>query len=51
MADKGLNLFDKHAAECGYLCHQEEEGTSYSWGDSKMYTLGTIANSKTEDTN
>ena len=44
---KGLNLFDDCAAECVYLCPQEEECTSSSWGHSKIYTLGTMANSQT----
>ena len=47
MADKGLNLFDEWAAECVYVCPQEEECTSSSWGESKMYTPGTKANSQT----
>ena len=45
MADKGCNLFDKSVARCVYMFPQEEEYTSSSWGDSKMYTSGTIANS------
>ena len=45
---KGLNLFDDCAAECVYLCPQEEECTSSSWGHSKVYTLGTMENSKTD---
>ena len=48
MTDKGLNLFDDCAAECVYLCPQEEECTSFSWGHSKIYTPGTIANSQTD---
>ena len=47
MADKDLNLLDECAAECVYLCPQEEKCTSFSWGDSEMYTAGTIANSQT----
>ena len=47
MEDKDLNLFDDCAAECVYLCPQEEECTSSSWGHSKIYTLGTMANSQT----
>ena len=46
MVDEGLNPFDECAAECVHLCPQEEESTSSSWGDSKMYTSGTIANSQ-----
>ena len=47
MADKGLNFFDKCAAECVHLCPQEEECT-FSWVNSKMYTPGTLANSQTD---
>ena len=43
---KGLNLFDDCAAKCVYLCPQEEECTSSSWGYSKIYNPGTIANSQ-----
>ena len=46
MTDKGLNLFDECAVEYLHLRPQEEESTSFSWGDSKMYTLGTIVNSQ-----
>ena len=45
---KGLNLFDDCAAECVYMCPQEEECTSYSWGHSKIYTLGTMEDSQTD---
>ena len=48
MAEKGLNLFDECAAEYVHLYPQEEEWTSSSWGDSKMYTPGTVANSQTD---
>ena len=50
MTDKGLNLFDDCAAECVYIysCPQEEECTSSSWGYSKIYTPGTIANLQTD---
>ena len=51
VTDKGLKLFDNCAAEFVYLCPQEEECTSFSWGHSKIYTLGTIANSQTQGTN
>ena len=44
MTDKGLNLFDECATRCVHLSPQEEECTSSSWGDSKMYTSGSIAN-------
>ena len=45
MTDKGLNLFDEYAARCVHLSPQEEECTSSSWGDSKIYTSSSIANS------
>ena len=45
MTNKGLNHFDDCAAKCVYLCLQEEECTY-----SKIYTPGTIANSKTDRT-
>ena len=35
MSDKDLNLFDEYATECVHLCPQEEECTSFSWGDNK----------------
>ena len=44
MTDKGFNLFQKCATICAHLFPQEEECTSSSWGDSKMYTSGSIAN-------
>ena len=44
MADKGLNLFDECTAEFVYLC--PKKSASSSWGDTKMYTPGTIANSQ-----
>ena len=50
MVDKGLNLCDECAAECVHLCPQEEECTSSSRRDSKMYATGTIANSQTDRT-
>ena len=40
------NLFDECAARCVHLSLQEEECTSSSWGDSKMYTSASIANSQ-----
>ena len=46
MTDKGFNLFDTWAARCVHMFPQEEECTSSSWGDSKMYTSGSIANSQ-----
>ena len=44
MIDKGLNLFDECAARCVHAAPQE--CTSSSWGDSKMYTSDSIANSQ-----
>ena len=46
MTDNGFNLFDECAARCVHLFPQEEECTSSSWGDSKMYTSSSIANSQ-----
>ena len=46
MTDKGFNLFDECASRCVHLPPQEEEWTSLSWGDSKMYTSGSIASSQ-----
>ena len=46
MPEKGFNLFDKCATRCVNLSLQEEECSSSSWGDIKMYTSGSIANSK-----
>ena len=49
MRDKGINLFDDCAARCAHLDDvfpQEEECTSASFGDSKMYTSDSIANSQ-----
>ena len=42
MTNKEFNLFD----ECQHLSPQEEECISSSWGDSKMCTSGSIANSQ-----
>ena len=42
MADKEFNLFK----ECAHLFPQEEECTSSSWVDSKMYTSGSKVNSQ-----
>ena len=44
----GLTFFGECAAECVHLCSQEEECTSSSLGDSKMYFPGTIAISQTD---
>ena len=49
MRDKGINLFDECAARCAHLDDvfpQEEERTSASFGDYKMYTSDSIANSQ-----
>ena len=48
MTGKGLNLFDDCPDECVYLCPQEDECTSSSWGHSKIHTLGTMANPQTD---
>ena len=44
MTDKAFNLLDECDARCIHLLTQEEERTSSSWGDSKMYTSGSKAN-------
>ena len=44
MKDKGFNRFGEYATRRLPLFPQEEECTSSSWGDSKMYTSGSIAN-------
>ena len=44
----GLNLYYDFAAECVYLCRQEEECTSSYSRRSKIYSSGTIANSQTD---
>ena len=46
MTDKRFNLFDDCAVRCVHLSPEEEECTSSSWWDSKMYTSGSIANSQ-----
>ena len=46
MTEKRFNLFDEFAVRCVYMFSQEEECTFSSWGDSKMYTSGSIANSQ-----
>ena len=48
VTDRDLNLSDGCAVECVYLCPQEEECTSSSWGNSKIYIPGIIANSQTD---
>ena len=50
MTDKAFNYFDKCAARCVHLFPQEEECTSSSWGDSKVYTSSSIANSQRMET-
>ena len=47
MTDKDLNLFDD-CAEYVHLCPQEEDCTSSSWGHSKIYAPGILANSQTQ---
>ena len=46
MADKNLTFFNECAAEYVHLCPQEKKCISSSWGDSKVYTPGTIASSQ-----
>ena len=46
MSGKGLNVIDDCAGKWVYLRSQEAEWTSSSWGDSKIYTPGTIGNLK-----
>ena len=50
MTDKAFNYFDECAARCVHLFPQEEECTSSSWGDSKVYTSSSIANSQRMET-
>ena len=38
MTDKAFNLLDECPVRCVRLFPQEEEYTSSSWGESKMYT-------------
>ena len=44
MTDEELNLFDECAARWVNLFPQEEECTSSSWGDNKMYKSSSMAN-------
>ena len=44
MAGKGSSLFEECAIECVYLCEDIWLTICSFWGDSKMYTPGTIAN-------
>ena len=46
MKNKGFNLFDECAARCLHLPFKKEECTSFSLGDNKMYTTGSIASSQ-----
>ena len=46
MRDKGFNIFNECTSRCVHLSPQEEDWTSSSWGYSKMYTSGSIANSQ-----
>ena len=50
MTDKAFNYFDECAARCVHLFPQEEECTSSSWGESKVYTSSSIANSQRIET-
>ena len=43
MVYKGFGIFDECASRCVYLSPQEEDWTSSSWGDSKMYTFTSMA--------
>ena len=45
MTDR-VQSFDERASRCVHLSHQEEECTSSSRGDSKMYTSGSTASSQ-----
>ena len=38
MTGKRFSLFDECAARCVHLFPQEEQCTSFNWGDPKMYT-------------
>ena len=46
MIDKGFIIFDECGSRSVYLFPQEEKCTTSSWGDSKMYTSGSIASSQ-----
>ena len=46
MTDKGFYIFDEFTTRCVHLFSQEKECSSSSWGDSKMYTSSSIANSQ-----
>ena len=47
MTHKVFDLFDECAARCVDLFLKKEECTSSFWGDSKMYTSGSMTNSQT----
>ena len=46
MTDKGFHLFEVGAARWAHIFPQEKACTLSSWGGSKMYTSGSIANSQ-----
>ena len=46
MTDKGFIIFDDCGSRSVYLFPHEEKCTTSSWGDSKMYTSGSIASSQ-----
>ena len=46
MIDKVFDLFDDCASRCVHLSPEKEECTYSFWGDSKMYTSGSIASSQ-----
>ena len=46
MADKVFNRFDECTGRCIHLFPQEEECSSCSWGDSKIYISGSIGKSQ-----
>ena len=46
MTDKRVNLFDECIARCVHLFPEEEECTSSSRGERKIYTSGSIENSQ-----
>ena len=48
MTDKGFNLFGESAARKVHLFPQEEECTSSSGGDSKLYTSANSQRMQTE---
>ena len=47
MTHKVFDLFDECAARCVDLFLKKEEYISSFWGDSKMYTSGSMTNSQT----